>query len=134
MGITINMKASNELLAKLAELNIERYSGKIHKDSFLQVGLDFSAVKIIAPQILNGPHFCDWISTKGWPEGYIPLAIYSPDNEDQEEILINASRSEVEEFFVVKQDEENYPVFMWGHSAGLDKWADSIEDFLTELS
>jgi hypothetical protein len=133
MGMTINMKANTALLKKLEELDIQQYSGKIHKDSFLQVGLDFSPVNIIAPQILDGPHFSDWIGSKGWPEGYIPLAVYSPDNEEQEEEFMEASSSEAEEFFVVKQDEENYPVFMWSHSAGLDKWAESIEVFIDEL-
>ncbi|MBL4650475.1 MAG: hypothetical protein JKY03_12155 [Aureispira sp.] len=133
MGITINMKANDLLLKRLKELNIHQHSGKIHKDSFLQIGLDFSPVKILAPQILNGPHFKDWIRSKGWPEGYIPLAIYSPDNEEQEEIFMNASSSEAEEFFVIKQDDKNYPVFMWSHSAGLDKWAESIEVFIAEL-
>jgi len=133
MGITINMKASEELLKKLTGLNILQYSGKIHKDSFLQVGLDFSPVKVIAPQILNGPHFIDWISSKGWPEGYIPIAVYSPENSEQEEIFMEASSSDTEEFFVIKQDEKNYPVFMWSHSSGLDKWAESIEIFINEL-
>lgn len=133
MGITINMKANKELLKKLEDLNTHQYSGKIHKDSFLQVELDFSPVKVIVPQILNGPHFNDWIRSKGWPEGYIPLAIYSPNNEEQEEIFMEASSSETEEFFVIKQDDEKFPVFMWSHSAGLDKWADSIEIFISEL-
>ncbi|QFR39316.1 hypothetical protein A9Q91_03710 [Candidatus Gracilibacteria bacterium 28_42_T64] len=128
------MKADNELLEKLVECKTEEYSGKIHKDSFLQIGLDFSAVKVIAPQILNGPHFMDWIGSKGWPEGYIPLAVYSTTNDEQEEILMDASRSDSEEFFAVKQDEESYPVYMWSHSAGLSKRADSLEEFLGELS
>jgi len=127
------MTASEDLLNKLKGLNIHQHSGKIHKDSFLQVGLDFSPVKIIAPQILNGSHFMDWISRKGWPEGYIPIAVYSPENDEQEEIFMEAASSETEEFFVIKQDDKNYPVFMWSHSAGLDKWADSIEIFIDEL-
>lgn len=88
---------------------------------------------MIVPQILNGPHFNDWISSKGWPEGYIPLAIYSPDNDDQEEIFMDASTSDTDEFFVINQDEQNYPIYVWSHSAGLDKWADSIEVFIKEL-
>jgi hypothetical protein len=39
----------------------------------------------------------DWISSKGWPEGYIPIAVYSPKNSEQEKIFMEASSSEAEE-------------------------------------
>ena len=134
MDNTFNMQANDALLKKLEAVNIKQFIGKIHKDSYLQVGLDFYGVDVIGPQILSGAHFSDWVNSKGWPEGYVPLAIYSPDNDEQEEIFMDASGSDTEEFFAINQNDPNYPVFMWNHSAGFDKWASSIEVFLKELS
>jgi hypothetical protein len=46
---------------------------------------------------------------------------------------MRASLSESEEFFAVTPDDKRYPVFICIHSAGLDKWADSLETFITEV-
>jgi hypothetical protein len=54
-------------------------------------------------------------------------------NPEKEKIFMKASSSETEEFFVTKQDDKNYPIFMWSHSAGLYKWTESIEIFIDEL-
>ena len=49
MEISINMKASEELLNKLKGLNIHQHSGKIHKDSFFTSWIRFLACKGYCP-------------------------------------------------------------------------------------
>ncbi len=129
----VNVKASKEYLKKIKDLDIKQYSGKIHKKTYLEVALDFSDAGSLASNITDGNNFGDWLSYKGWPKGYIPLAMYNPIDKKQESIFWDVSESIAEEFLAIDQNDPNFPVYGWCNDAGFEKWYDSIEDFLGEF-
>lgn len=133
MSDTINFIRTKEYIKKIEDLNMQQYSGKIHKTTYLDVALNFGNADTLAYHIIDGNNFGDWIFDQEWPKGYIPFAIYDPQNEAQEKIFWDVSESVAEEFLAIDQNDPNFPVYGWSNDAGFEKWYDSIESFLKEF-